>query len=232
MNDSVQDTQKAMDDCQIPVNIKIRGSEVEQFTERLENIHHEFRDLKQADADFEGTSASEAEIKAIIVDIEGKLKGFDHESRDHAKFQTHKLEKYRERDIMSPENYLIIAEVRDFKGKIKDTNDRLKDLEDLLKELNTKLILQDMANALKLLEKKSKNLRERLTEAKTELKKISTAGDEMDGNTSNNEEEEFIEALKDEMPEVFRNIEGNFTQLDKIEELITDIRATDDIEKM
>jgi hypothetical protein len=38
----------------------------------------------------------------------------------------------------------------------------------------------------------------------------------MDGNCSRNEEEEFIEALKDEMPEVFKNIEGNFEQIDKI----------------
>jgi len=29
----------------------------------------------------------------------------------------------------------------------------------------------------------------------------------MEGNTSTNEEEEFIDALKDEMPEVFSNIE-------------------------
>jgi len=38
----------------------------------------------------------------------------------------------------------------------------------------------------------------------------------MDGNCSRNEEEEFIEALKDEMPDVFNNITGNFEQIDKI----------------
>ena len=42
----------------------------------------------------------------------------------------------------------------------------------------------------------------------------------MDGNTTNNEEDEFIDALKDEMPEVFKNIEFNFEQLDEIESLI------------
>jgi hypothetical protein len=32
----------------------------------------------------------------------------------------------------------------------------------------------------------------------------------MDGNCSHNEEEEFIDALKEEMPEVFKNIDFNF----------------------
>jgi len=32
----------------------------------------------------------------------------------------------------------------------------------------------------------------------------------MDGNTTHNEEDEFIDALKDEMPEVFKNIDANF----------------------
>ena len=32
----------------------------------------------------------------------------------------------------------------------------------------------------------------------------------MDGNTTLQEEDEFIEALKDEMPEVLRNIDLNF----------------------
>jgi hypothetical protein len=39
----------------------------------------------------------------------------------------------------------------------------------------------------------------------------------MDGNTSNTEEDEFIEALKDEMPEVYNNIKKNFAELDKFD---------------
>ena len=42
----------------------------------------------------------------------------------------------------------------------------------------------------------------------------------MDGNTSNNEEDEFIDALKDEMPEVFKNIEFNFDQIDEIDAML------------
>jgi division protein CdvB (Snf7/Vps24/ESCRT-III family) len=89
-----------------------------------------------------------------------------------------------------------------------------------------------MANAIKLLEKKSAKLRERLQIAQVELKKIDECGDDMDGNTSHNEEEEFIDALKDEMPEVFKNIDANFDQLDKVDDLIKDVKKTNDIEKM
>jgi prefoldin subunit 5 len=64
-----------------------------------------------------------------------------------------------------------------------------------------------MENATKILKKKIGKLRERLTETKGELHKIQKCGDEMDGNTTVNEEDEFIDALKDEMPEVFKNIE-------------------------
>lgn len=42
----------------------------------------------------------------------------------------------------------------------------------------------------------------------------------MDGNTTNNEEDEFIDALKDEMPDVFKNIDFNFDQLDEIDGLL------------
>jgi hypothetical protein len=86
----------------------------------------------------------------------------------------------------------------------------LKSLDALTNELNNLLILQDIENASRLLEVKNNKLRERLEAAQTDLKKIDTCGQEMDGNCSRNEEEEFIEALKDEMPDVFNNIESNF----------------------
>ena len=54
----------------------------------------------------------------------------------------------------------------------------------------------------------------------------------MDGNTTSNEEDEFIDALKDEMPEVFKNIDFNFDQLDDIDVLLQDVIKTKDIEKM
>ena len=74
--DLVHETIKEMDDCQIPVNRQMRANEIDQFSERLDQILDEFNDLKQADSDFEGTNESEREIKALIDKIDRKLNGF------------------------------------------------------------------------------------------------------------------------------------------------------------
>lgn len=113
--------------------------------------------------------------------------------------------------------------IRDFKGNMADCNNRLQDLETMINDLNTELIQQDMENATKLLGKKTLKLRERLQTAKDDLEKIHNCGNEMEGNTTHNEEEEFIDALKDEMPEVFKNIESNFDHIDSIELLLEQV---------
>lgn len=55
-----------MADCDIPVNIQVRRNEVQAYMERLERIKMDFRDLKQADEDFDGEAGSEKDIKALI----------------------------------------------------------------------------------------------------------------------------------------------------------------------
>ena len=42
----------------------------------------DFKDLKQADADFDGESNSEREIKQLIKQIEGNIRQFEQEGRD------------------------------------------------------------------------------------------------------------------------------------------------------
>jgi len=83
IQDTVTGTQKEMSDCQIPCNIKMRANEIEQFVERLDGIQAEFKDLRQADEDYDGTADSEKEIKLLIEKIDRKLKGFEQEKRDH-----------------------------------------------------------------------------------------------------------------------------------------------------
>ena len=46
---------------------------------------------------------------------------------------------------------------------------------------------------------------------------------EMDGNTSGTEEEEDIDAIKDYIPELKRNVQSNLETLDRIELFIEDI---------
>jgi len=54
----------------------------------------------------------------------------------------------------------------------------------------------------------------------------------MDGNTSNNEEEEFIDAMKKEMPEVFENIDSTHALLMEIDSIVTELQQTSDVDKM
>lgn len=142
------------------------------------------------------------------------------------------MEKYNSKDFLSLKNYTIIIEVREFKARIDKSFERLKEIEKLMAKLNHELILQDMENATKILNKKIAKLRDRLTATKNMLKKIHKCGDEMDGNTTVNEEDEFIDALKDEMPEVFKNIEQNYEQIDGLEYLLKEVIETQNIDKM
>lgn len=197
----------------------------------MDLITDEFNDLKNADEDFEGSGKSEKQIRQTIKQISDGLGTFDKTKRAFLK-RVAKLEALKKKDIESLDNVNTIIDIRDFKAELDKENARLTSLNDLVSSLNNQLILQDMENATKLLDVKNRKLRERLTNAKKELQKINTAGQLMDGNTSHNEEEEFIDALGDEMPEVFKNIEGNFDQLDKVDEMITNIKATQAIDEM
>ena len=130
-----------MGDCEIPVNIAMRENEIERFVVKLERIEEDFKDLKQADEDFEGTSSSEADIKKLIREFEPKLAGFQIEKRDFNKYQQNKLNRYTKKDFESLDNAPIITEIREFKAQIDDANKRLKDLDAMTNQLNNMLIL-------------------------------------------------------------------------------------------
>ena len=82
---------------------------------------------------------------------------------------------------------------------------------------------QDMENSSELINLKVQEIRERLQETQRHLQKIGKCGEEMDGNTSNAEEDEFILALKSEMPEVFENIKTTMVLLEESEELVKEV---------
>jgi len=59
VKDDVDRIKKEMGACEISVNIAMRRSELEALSERLDRINEDFADLRQADEDFDGDSASE-----------------------------------------------------------------------------------------------------------------------------------------------------------------------------
>lgn len=78
------------------------------------------------------------------------------------------------------------------------------------------LIKQDLDNAVKLLGRKAEKLKDRIAYTRNLCSKIDKVGDELDGNTSNNDENEFIEAINDEMPSILGKLSEDEQQLDDI----------------
>jgi hypothetical protein len=54
----------------------------------------------------------------------------------------------------------------------------------------------------------------------------------MDGNTSNNDEEDFVGMLKGQMPDVLNVIDDTFSRLDVIDDLYQKILETNSIQQI
>ena len=167
-----------------------------------------------------------------MKELDFKLKAFEKDKVDLNKFVTNELDCYKALNYEDfQKNHEIVKKVRNFKGKIEDTEKKLKDVEDVLNEVERSLTEQDMENSVELLGLKSQELNERLMDTKMRLVLIQRSGQEMDGNTSNDEEEEFINALKNEMPEVFENMETTVALLKEADVLVNEVKKTLNIQK-
>ena len=76
------------------------------------------------------------------------------------------------------------------------------------------MIQNDIGNAASLLGNSLFKLTTRLLKVFEILKKIGKAGEDMEGNASQTEEDELVDALKHEMPEVHNNIEINMKEIE------------------
>jgi hypothetical protein len=92
-------------------------------------------------------------------------------------------------------------------------------------DLNNLLIMQDMDNALALLDRRGNKLGDRIKAIRNLCGKIDKTGKELDGNTSTEEEREFIDAMSEEMPIVLANLNK------KEQELIALMQALKDLKK-
>ena len=54
----------------------------------------------------------------------------------------------------------------------------------------------------------------------------------MEGNASFQDEDDFVDAMSDEMPEVFNNIKLSLDQIDEAEDLLKEVIETKSIERM
>ena len=141
IKDAYNEAVQEMDDCFIPVTIKMRANEIVQFVEKLDRILQEFNDLKNADDEFEGTEASEAEIKLLIGKISKDMATLEELKTDFSTYQKKTLESYQSTDFQGSKAATIIADIRDFKERIVKANQLVKEVEDKEKDLNNKLIM-------------------------------------------------------------------------------------------
>ena len=123
-------------------------------------------------------------------------------------------------------NKQIIIKVQEYKAKLNNSEADLKELEDIIAELVQKLSEQDIEKSVDLIGMKIKELEDRLYDNEHYLQRIKALGKDMDGNTSNGEEDEFIFATKNELPDVFQNIETTFSVLKDTKVLIKDVQKT------
>lgn len=131
-------------------------------------------------------------IDDMMKEVDFKLKGLDKDSDTHLKV-LEDFEKLSGGDFEDlSKNPAIIKNVRKLKTNVDISDAKLKEIEETQNEVVKKLTEQDLENSAQLLGHKAQELGERLQESKKHLSKISTAGEEMNGNTSNSEEDEFI----------------------------------------
>lgn len=227
VSEQLNELKRDLGDCSIDTNATKRQNELSLFSTKLDRLHVEFKNLKKAnDKNFN---------KGVSDKIKGadfKLKAFDEDKRDLQKLVAHEVELIKEHDFEDfHKNHDVIKRLRNLKNKIQEADKKLGDIQEVQTEVTRSLTEQDMENSIELLGLKSVELYDRLVSSRSQLKLIAKSGEEMDGNTSNGEEEEFISALTHEMPEVFENIENTLTLLAEVEKLVTEVKQTLNITK-
>ena len=228
--DQLNDIKSDLGDCDIPKLIAKRKKEFQQFNSKLERIKKDVKNLKTQTSKQQDP---EQKIGAQIKEVEFKLKGLDNENLKIQKAIREDLDPLQPVDFDDFEkNAAIVSKVRHVKEDIHAAENKLKDLEEIKNDLMKKLTEQDMENSTDLLLLNIKELRNRLEEAKKHIQKITKTGNEMDGNTSCAEEDDFIVAMKKEMPEFLDNIETTFKLLDESEKLGVEVKQTLDSSKM
>lgn len=228
--EQLEEVKKDIGDCDIPKLIAQRKAELTQFTNKYERAKRELQNLKKASR---GGKDGDARVANLLKEVEFKLRGVDKDRQELVRAQGKELDGIQPADCDDyGKNFDLLAGLRRHKHEIVEAEAKLKEMEELQVDIQTKMTEADIENSTDLLSLKAQDLRDRLQVSKTHLKKIQKSGEEMDGNTSTGEEEDFIQALKNEMPEVLDNIETNLGLLKDIERLVKDVKQTMSKEKM
>lgn len=228
LQEELAELKTTLNDCDIQTNIAKRKNELSKFASKLDMMDKEFQNLKKS-----CTGKEEDGIKSKLNQIGKQLKQFQGEKSLHDQFLLNELEALKPIDFLDfAKNHQAVKKVRDLRTKIQESERGMKDLEKLQKEAVRKIAEQDMENSIVMQGLKAQQLAERLASVEARLKSVSRSGDEMDGNTSNTDEEEFIDALRKEMPEVLANITYTFQLLKDVDKLLVEVKHSMDVDLM
>ena len=93
-------------------------------------------------------------------------------------------------------------------------------------------ILENIENASRLFSGKITDMRSRLAVVEDTLLQVQQSTKEMKDNTSNKDEDDFIELFKEEAPECFNQISNNYKSIDDLEAKVQDVVDSKNIEKI
>ena len=233
-----------MDNCQIPITIKVRETELDRYSKELDRMIDEFerlkkineeqvnrKDFKQAPGDSERvskysrSSTKVNRISSFILQIEKLVKECDADEVTFLEIQDNSLANYKKEDFLSLKNHAIIVEIRNYKEKLVESFLKLDSFGELLIKLEEQLKLVE-GTTLEMLNLQPGKLRERLTKAQDDLQKVVDCCFEMDGNTTHRAEEEFIEKFQRDTPQYDKQIDEEFDQIDEIDLLLKKVSGS------
>lgn len=200
----LKDERKAFRDGDIYDNHKKIGSRIASASQRIGALKGEFDSIKEALETTEITNPAisakfgevEANISQLIQAIEEQKSSFDEVTKDV------------NREDMNSAKLATIAGIIERLGKIAgemtEIENKLKTTEDLFKELQSDLIDLCYAKKLKDLSNNIKILLERLARLNDLIDKLIQLSRELNGYTSDNEEDEFVKDLEAELQDVKR----------------------------
>lgn len=142
---------KDMDECDILRVIGLRTQQVNSLIEKLNKINGEFKDLREADVNFEGSAQSEKEIKAVVEKLEKKLVFLNNEEETIVEQHKTKIQPLVSEHYKPDKASKVLKDLRGFKEQIDGVFTKIPSIESLLDSLNDLLIAQDIQNASKLM---------------------------------------------------------------------------------
>jgi hypothetical protein len=186
----------------------------------------------KADDAFTGSVQSEQEIRDTRRKIQPKINGL--EKFEHEMLNTIRL---RFQEWTAVETLIIerqeekVAELSKLRSGLDQALEQIKSTLADIDDLNAKLLAQNLKNAMGIIVQRVKQLKDRAITVQELFAKIKKAGEDMDGNHTD-DEVDFVEALKEEMPTVEKELVICFAKIEECNGLLNQLKRDQSMQTM